>query len=125
MIYLDVEDLLQIAGRTLGASPLVRDMGLLGASAARPQTNVFGYEPYKTLGAKAAALLVSLTMNHALQDGNKRLALAAAEVFIFINTDGALLEMTNDEKYHLVMGVARGELDVDDVAAKFWEAGIP
>ncbi len=125
MIYLDVEDLLLIARRTLAEQEVVvRDMGLLGAAAARPMTNVFGYEPYKTLGEKAAALLVSLTMNHALQDGNKRLALAATETFIFIN-DGGLLDLTNDEKYDLVMGVATNNLDVPDVAARFWEVGLP
>jgi hypothetical protein len=33
--------------------------------------------------------------------------------------------MTNDEQYELVMGVARGELDVPEVAAALRDAGIP
>lgn len=123
LLYLDVEDLLHIATRTLGQVPQVRDLGLLGASAARPQTNVFGHEPYKTLADKAAALLVSICMNHALIDGNKRLAWAAAVSFMLIN-GSALPELNNDEAYDLVMGVATGNLEWQDVAAAFCEAGI-
>lgn len=123
MIYLDTEDLLHIAGRVLGAPPQVRDLGLLGSSAYRPQTEAFGYEPYPTLHDKMAALLVSLTMNHALIDGNKRLALAAAWTMCEINI-GRRPDLTNDQQYDLVMGVALGTFDVPEVAAALHAAGI-
>lgn len=122
--YLDVEDLLHVAERTLGEKPQVRDLGLLGASVARPQTNFFGHEPYPTVATKAAALLVSITMNRALVDGNKRLALAATEAFVWLNI-GKLIDMNSDEKYNLVVGVATGNLELEDVAAALWEAGVP
>ena len=97
--------------------------GLLSMSAHRPQAVVFGYEPYPTVADKAAALLVSLTMNHPLQDGSKRLTLAAAWVFCGLNL-GRQPDMTNDQAYELVMGVARGELDVPQVADHLRQAGI-
>lgn len=122
--YLEVEDLLYLAERIMGAKPQVRDLGLLGASAHRPQTNVFGYEAYSTLSQKAAALLTSLALNHALVDGNKRLALVAALTFCHINC-GRRPALTNDQQYDLVIGVVEHALDVTDVAKIFHDAGIP
>lgn len=122
--YLEVEDLLYLAERMLGAKPQVRDLGLLGASAHRPQTNVFGYEAYPTVSEKAAALLVSLALNHALVDGNKRLALVAALTFCHINS-GRRPALTNDEQYDLVVNVVAHALDVAEVASIFHDAGIP
>ncbi len=62
-----------------GASGL-RDPGALEAALFRPQT---GY--YKDLVAEAAALMESLAINHPFVDGNKRIAFAAADVFLRIN----------------------------------------
>ncbi len=113
MIFLDLDDVLHIAGRTLGAAPQVRDVGLLQSALARPQAGVLGQEAYASIHAKAAALLHSLARNHVLVDGNKRLALAS--VLAFDGLNGLRLALTNDEAYDLVMAVASGELD--DVAA--------
>jgi len=63
----------------------VRDPGLLAAAAARPGTVVFGQVAYPTLFGKAAAVLFSVCQNHALLDGNKRLAWAAAVTFLALN----------------------------------------
>ena len=113
MIYLDLEELLHVAGRTLGGDPEVRDHGLLESALARPQAWAFGKEAYAGLHEKAAALLHSLARNHALVDGDKRLALAATLAFYGMN--GMRLTFTNDEAYDLVINVAAGRLD--DVAA--------
>lgn len=123
MIYFDVEDLLLIAQEVIGGKPVVRELGLLGASAARPQTIAFGFEPYPTVAEKAAALLVSIALNHALLDGNKRLALAAALVFCSVNT-GREPVMTNDEAYDLVIAVVEHQIDVPEVAEVFRRAGV-
>ena len=94
----------------------MRDYGLLEAALARPQATVFGKDAYADLDAKAAALLHSVARNHALIDGDKRLALAA--VIAFYGLNGRRLTLTNDEAYDLVMGVAAGHLDdVDTIAA--------
>ena len=124
MIYLTLPELLHIAGRVLGPDYAVRDYGLLDAALARPQATAFGKDAYPTLDAKAAALLHSLARNHALIDGNKRLALAALIAFYGLN--GRRLTLTNDAAYDLVMSVASGRLDtVDDIAAILQSATQP
>jgi len=111
-----MDELLHVAERTLGPDYRVRDYGLLEAAVARPQATAFGKDAYPSLDAKAAALMHSLARNHALVDGNKRLALAA--VIAFFGLNGRRLTLTNDAAYELVMNVARGQLDaVDDIAA--------
>ena len=109
MIYLTLAELLHVAERTLGSEAAVRDHGLLQSALARPQASAFGGDAYPSLEEKAAALLHSLARNHALVDGNKRLALAATIAFLGIN--GMRLTLTNDEAYELVMAVAGGRLD--------------
>lgn len=116
MIYLDYDDLLHVAERAIGETPRVRDAGLLESALARPQASVFGEDAYRDLETKAAALLHSLARNHALVDGNKRLALAG--VIAFLGLNGRRLTWTNDEAYDNVLAVASGELDsVNDIAA--------
>ena len=112
--YLTVADLLEIAVGVVG-DVAVRDRGLLASAAGRPQSTVFGEDAYATFAAKAAALMHSLARNHALLDGNKRLAWAATRVFCLLN--GRDLDFTVDEAETLVVAVARGDLDVADIAA--------
>ena len=114
MIYLDLEDLLHIAERTLGKVE-VRDLGLLEAALARPQASAFGADAYPSTVEKAAALMHSIARNHGLVDGNKRLALAGGIAFLGIN--GLRLTMSNDEAYDLIISLATGQLDdVRDIA---------
>ena len=116
MIFLDLDDLMYIAARTLGAEPDVRDAGLLESALARVQASAFGADAYPTIHEKAAALLHSLARNHALVDGNKRLALAATIAFYGVN--GRRLTLGNDEVYDLVIAVAAGRIDdVPELAA--------
>lgn len=90
----------------------------------RPQATAFGADAYPDLDTKAAALLHSLARNHALVDGNKRLALAA--VIAFYGLNGRRLTLTNDAAYELVMAVAAGHLDlVDDIAITLRSATEP
>ena len=109
--YLSLEDLLDLVN-ALGTGP-VRDLGLLDSACHRPQAGFFGEEAYPTLAGKAAALMHSLACNHALVDGNKRLALLAAVVFVRIN--GYILDLTDDEAFDLTMSVSAGQLDADGI----------
>jgi death-on-curing protein len=116
VIYLTLAELLHVAERTLGHDYAVRDYGLLEAAAARPRATVFGKDAYPDLDAKAAALLHSIARNHALIDGNKRLALAS--IIAFYGLNGHRLTQTNDAAYELVISVAAGELDsAEEIAA--------
>ena len=114
--YLDVEDLVDLARLLLGDPPPVRDMGLLGSAAARPETTVFGADAYPDLWTKGAALLQSIVKNHALVDGNKRLGWLATAVFLEIN-GVPVVHASNDAVYDLVLGVAAGRDSVDTIAA--------
>lgn len=81
--YLTVADVLSmhtVLMQRYGGAGGVRDPGALEAALFRPQT---GY--YDDIIAEAAALLESLAINHPFVDGNKRIAFAAADVFLRIN----------------------------------------
>jgi death-on-curing protein len=124
VIFLTLPELLYVAERTLGPGVEVRDYGLLEAALARPQATAFRKDAYLGLDRKAAALLHSLARNHALVDGDKRLALAALIAFYGLN--GRRLTLTNDQAYDLVIAVAAGELDsVEDIAAVLQHATAP
>lgn len=97
--YLDRDDVLTAGSIAVGQVVQVGDYGLLDAAVARPRTTVFGLDAYPDLFTKAAALLHSLARNHALIDGNKRTAWAAAWTFLYIN------------------GVSLGHFDIDDAEA--------
>ena len=113
--YLTLEDLVELT-RLIGVGP-VRDVGLLDTAAGRPRVTVFGDDAYPTIADKAAALLHSLTCNHPLVDGNKRLAWLATVVFLDIN--GFAPELTDDQAFELVMSIASGEVaEVAAIAAR-------
>ena len=114
--YLDAEDLVELARRLLGDLPPIRDLGLLGAAAARPQASAFGEDAYPDVWGKAGALLHSIVSNHPLIDGNKRLGWLATAVFLELN-DASVSTAADDDVYGLVMAVATGELSVDQIAA--------
>jgi death-on-curing protein len=113
VIYLTLAELIHVAERTLGGRVEVRDYGLLDAALARPRASSFGADAYPSLETKTAALLHSIARNHALVDGNKRLALAAMIAFLGVN--GRRLTLSNDEAYDFIIAVATG--DLDDVSA--------
>ena len=81
--YLTVDDVLVMHRELIenfGGGHGIRDMGALESAVFRPQT---GY--YDDVIAEAAALLESLAINHPFIDGNKRIAFAAADVFLRMN----------------------------------------
>ena len=113
--YLDTEDLLELARRLFGEPPPLRDLGLLGAAAARPQASAFGEDAYLDVWTKGAALLHSIVNNHPLVDGNKRLGWLATAVFLELN-DAGVAAGGDDAVYDLVTAVAASDLSVDDIA---------
>jgi death-on-curing protein len=114
-IYLDLADVLSLTTRLLGDPPPIRDVGLLESAVARPRTVVFGVHAYESIWTKAAALLQSIVNNHALIDGNKRLGWLATAVFLELN-DIPISIASNDDVYELVLSVASGSPDVEEIA---------
>lgn len=118
--YLDLDDLLQIARRAVGEDVKVGDYGLLESALARPRASVFGEDAYPDLHLKAAALMHSLARNHALIDGNKRLAWTACRTFLAIN--GQWISAPEDDRFDFVIRVATGaESDLDQIAGQLRE----
>lgn len=86
-----------------GGTHGLRDEGRLEAAILRPQT---GY--YETLEESAAALMESLTNNHAFHDGNKRIGFAVTDAFLRVN--GFYLELEPYDGYTFITGaMSKGE----------------
>lgn len=120
MIYLTAAQVLFIHARLLaetGGAPGVRDLGLLEAAIARPQATFDGVDLYPDLFSKAAALIASLIGNHPFVDGNKRVGVTAAA--IFLQRNGARLTASNHEVEVFALSVAQGRLTLTETAAWF------
>jgi death-on-curing protein len=113
--YLDLDDLLMIARHAIGADVGVADYGLLESALARPRASIFGSDAYPDLHLKAAALFQSLARNHALVDGNKRLAWTACRTFLAVNSHW--ISAPEDDRFDFVIRVATGaEGDITAIA---------
>lgn len=124
MNYLDPGDLFRIAEAAIGSPPTVRNPGLMGSAATRPQAVVNGQESYLTVHRKAAALMHALLRNNPLAGGNEQLAWAATAVFLGIN--GHRVVTGQDDVVDLVLAVAAGTLDdLEKIAAQLaaWSPG--
>ena len=106
--YLSVIEVLAIHAILIdefGGTDGVRDLGALESAVFRPQT---GY--YEDAVAEAAALLESLIQNHPFIDGNKRVAVAAADVHLRLHGP----ELAGDSMEHhqfLISLMEQGDLD--------------
>jgi death-on-curing protein len=98
--FLSAQQVLFIHARLIaehGGETDMYSVGLLESAVARPQATFDGVDLYPDLFSKAAALMESLAGNHPFMDGNKRVAIAAASLFLRRNgyrvvTDSAELE---------------------------------
>ena len=112
--YLELADILQL-GQEIISDFRIRDLGLLESAVARPRTSVFGEDAYQTFPDKVAALMHSIARNHALIDGNKRLAWSAARLFCLMNDVD--IKMNRDRAYELVVAVASGQIELAELSA--------
>ena len=107
--------------RLHGGAVGTRDIGMLESALARP-LNKAAYGEVD-LFELAAAYLFGIVRNHPFVDGNKRTALAAADVFLADN--GFSLEVDKDDLYQLVLLVAAGNIDEEGAAAFFRDHTFP
>ena len=116
MNYLDLDDIIAL-GRLVLDGPLeVRDWGLVESALARPAATVFGEDAYPEDYDKAAALLLSLVTHLPFVDGNKRMGVAGAVLFLFKN--GWELVYGEDDAYDFVISIADGSRrEIPEVAA--------
>ena len=119
-IFLSVDDVLAVHLRVIqefGGDSGLRDRGMLESAVAMPQAVFGGQELHPGLASKAAAYHFHLCSNHPFVDGNKRVAVATAELFLILN--GFELSASDDEIEEMTLGVARGEMSKDQVVEFF------
>lgn len=114
--YLNLEDILAMV-RILNIGP-IRDVGLLDTAVARPRSSAFGEDAYPTFGRKVAALLHSMSKNHALVDGNKRLAWLSTVVLCDVNS--VALHLTDDEAFQLVWDIASSHVELTTIEKRLF-----
>jgi death-on-curing protein len=105
--FLTLEDVLEIHAQQLarfGGGEGVRELGLLESALAQPEATFGGEFVHQDLWEMAAAYLFHVVSNHPFVDGNKRVGLLAALVFLELN--GVSLTRGSEELYELTMAVA-------------------
>ncbi len=120
MNYLSVAQVLFIHARLIaetGGSPGFRDLGLLSSAVARPQATFDGQDLYPDLFSKTAALMDSLVRNHAFIDGNKRVGITAAGLFLRLH--GRQLTASNAELERFTWDVAQAQVNLDSMTIWF------
>lgn len=123
--YLRLEDLIAAGKAAVAPAALpVRDLGLLESALARPRASAFGEDAYPTLHLKAAALMESLARNHALIDGNKRIAWVATRYFLILN-GGDVAAPTQTAIDEFVRALAQGQLTLDEIASTLLDWARP
>jgi death-on-curing protein len=116
--YLTLEEVLELLRLVLeqsGGLDGVRELGGLGSGLAQPQMTFGGQDLYPSLAEKAAALGLSLVVNHPFVDGNKRVGHAAMETFLVLN--GWELAASVDEQERVIMRLAAGGMKREEFTA--------
>jgi death-on-curing protein len=109
--------------RSFGGSLGIRDEGGLKSALARPRSTFGGQPLYPTLLEKAAALLESLCLNHPFVDGNKRVAYAAAGLFLELN--GWRLRAETDDAVAFMLDVAAGKRSKEEIRIWLEQHAVP
>lgn len=104
-----VETLHRMQIDRFGGAYGLRDEGALESALGRP-INKASYGEDDVI-ALAAAYLFGLAKNHAFVDGNKRIAIVAAGIFLELN--GYRIETSDVHLYNFVLSLAAGEIDED------------
>lgn len=96
-----------------GGSPGLRDEGLLDSARNAPFQTFGDTSAYPSLQQKAARLCYGLVKNHPFIDGNKRIG--AHAMLVFLAVTGLELSYTQQELSDIILQVAAGEKEYDDL----------
>lgn len=119
-IWLDVRDATAVHDRQLaehGGGTGLRDPGLLESALVR-SVNRWNYGE-SDLAALAATYAYGVARNHPFVDGNKRTAWVLARLFLAVN--GQKLEFAPEDAIRMMLALAAGELEEDNVSTWFRE----
>jgi death-on-curing protein len=115
-VWLQEDVILAVHDRLLavhGGAAGLRDRGLLDSAMARPQ-NLAGYGS-PDIFQLAAAYAGGIVHNHPFVDGNKRMGLMAA--FIFLSRNGWDLSSSEADATRTMLSLAAGETSEEQLAA--------
>ena len=118
LVFLSVTDIMKVHERVItefGGDAGLRDRGLLESAAAMPQAMFSGRFLHTNPAEMAAAYHFHLCANHPFIDGNKRVAVASAELFLLLN--GYELAATDDAMERITIGLASGRVSKEQVTA--------
>lgn len=96
-----------------GGTHGLRDGNALDAIINRPLATFDGKELYPNVVDKAAAILESTLINHPFIDGNKRIGYVLMRLMLMYQ--GFDISATHLEKYELVIEVAEGKQNFEDI----------
>ena len=120
MLFLTLDDIIESHQNqidTYGGSHGIRDIGLLESAIAQPEASFGGQYLHADIFEMAAAYLYHLVMNHPLVDGNKRVGLEAALIFLEINNEN--LNCSDEELVDLVLKTTAGQVGKREIAEFF------
>lgn len=100
-----------------GGAAGVRDLSLLTSALAQPEATFDGQYLHADLFEMAAAYLFHIVPNHPFVDGNKRVGLEAALVFLDIN--GVEILATDEDLVEMVLQAAQGNHTKSEIADFF------
>ena len=115
--FLTLDEVLALHGHMIakyGGKGGVRDFGMLESALAMPRAGFGGVLLHSTLHEQGAAYLFHLVKNHPFSDGNKRVALAAALVFLDLN--GLRVRATEDDLVELTLRTVSGAVGKPEIA---------
>jgi death-on-curing protein len=101
-----------------GGSPGVLDRGVVDSALNRPRNRWHYGGADVDLADLAAAYLYGFARSQGFVDGNKRIGLASALVFLAVN--GKRLLVPGDELYRLTMAVADESVKMPEDAVAVW-----
>ena len=120
MLFLSLDDIIESHQNqidTYGGSHGIRDIGLLESAIAQPEASFGGQYLHADIFEMAAAYIYHLVMNHPFVDGNKRVGLEAALIFLEINNEN--LKASDQELVDLVLKTTVGQVGKREIAEFF------
>ena len=115
--FLSLDDVLESHAEQIaayGGSDGIRNVGLLESALAQPAAMFGGQYLHADVFEMAAAYLFHIVKNHPFLDGNKRVGLEAALLFLEINR--LSVETTDELLVEIVLQTAEGQITKQQIA---------
>jgi death on curing protein len=126
VVFPTIDEVLELHELSLdryGGAEGIRERSLLESALAQPQASFGGRLLHEDIFMMAAAYLFHLVKNHPFVDGNKRIGLATALVFLDIN--GVVIDRGTDVLFETTMAVTEGRMTKEEVAEVLRRLGAP